>query len=100
MVSQGQTLFTTNWWVVTFPGLAILVTAFAFNFLGEGLRTALDPEAGAAMIGVRDLKVRYGDGVVARVPELDVRRGRCVGDRGGERLGQVDDALALLGLTG
>ncbi|GAA2356171.1 ABC transporter permease [Nonomuraea africana] len=43
MVQQGQTLFTTNWWVVTFPGLAILVTAFAFNVLGEGLRSALDP---------------------------------------------------------
>ncbi|GAA1672310.1 ABC transporter permease [Nonomuraea sp. NPDC048882] len=43
MVQQGQTLFTTNWWVVTFPGLAILVTAFAFNVLGEGLRNALDP---------------------------------------------------------
>jgi peptide/nickel transport system permease protein len=43
MVEQGQTLFTTNWWVVTFPGLAILVTAFAFNVLGEGLRNALDP---------------------------------------------------------
>ncbi|MET9341256.1 ABC transporter permease [Nonomuraea sp. NPDC003804] len=43
MVYQGQTLFTTNWWVVTFPGLAILLTAFAFNVLGEGLRGALDP---------------------------------------------------------
>ncbi|WP_043630378.1 ABC transporter permease [Nonomuraea candida] len=43
MVQQGQTLFSTNWWVVTFPGLAILVTAFAFNVLGEGLRNALDP---------------------------------------------------------
>ncbi|GAA4629119.1 ABC transporter permease [Actinoallomurus vinaceus] len=43
MVQQGQSLFTTNWWVVTFPGLAIVVTAFCFNVLGEGLRAALDP---------------------------------------------------------
>jgi peptide/nickel transport system permease protein len=43
MIEQGQSLFTTKWWVVTFPGLAILVTAFAFNVLGEGLRAALDP---------------------------------------------------------
>ncbi|GII93899.1 ABC transporter permease [Sinosporangium siamense] len=43
MVQQGQSLFTTDWWVVTFPGLAILVTAFSFNVLGEGLRAALDP---------------------------------------------------------
>ncbi|MBN9608241.1 MAG: D-ala-D-ala transporter subunit [Actinobacteria bacterium 69-20] len=45
MVEQGQSLFTTDWWVVTFPGLAILVTAFAFNVLGEGLRAALDPRS-------------------------------------------------------
>jgi peptide/nickel transport system permease protein len=43
MVQQGQNLFTTNWWVVTFPGLAIVITAFCFNVLGEGLRAALDP---------------------------------------------------------
>ncbi|WP_283138091.1 ABC transporter permease [Rhizohabitans arisaemae] len=43
MVEQGQALFTTDWWVVTFPGLAILITAFAFNTLGEGLRSILDP---------------------------------------------------------
>jgi peptide/nickel transport system permease protein len=43
MVSEGQTYFTTNWWVVTFPGLAILLTAFAFNLLGDGLRDLLDP---------------------------------------------------------
>jgi len=43
MVSQGQSLFTTNWWVVTFPGAAILVTALGFNLLGDGLRTLLDP---------------------------------------------------------
>ena len=45
MVAEGQSLFTTNWWVVTFPGLAILLTAFAFNVLGEGLRSALDPRS-------------------------------------------------------
>ena len=43
MISQGQTLFATDWWVVTFPGLAILITALAFNLLGDGLRTVLDP---------------------------------------------------------
>jgi peptide/nickel transport system permease protein len=43
MVSEGQSYFTTDWWVVTFPGLAILITAFAFNLLGDGLRDLLDP---------------------------------------------------------
>ena len=43
MVSQGQSFFTTHWWLVTFPGLAILLTAVAFNLLGDGLRDVLDP---------------------------------------------------------
>jgi peptide/nickel transport system permease protein len=43
MVSEGQVYFTTNWWLVTFPGLAILFTALAFNMLGDGLRDRLDP---------------------------------------------------------
>ena len=43
MVAEGENYFTTAWWVVTFPGLAILLTALAFNLLGDGLRDALDP---------------------------------------------------------
>jgi ABC-type dipeptide/oligopeptide/nickel transport system permease subunit len=31
-------------WLVFMPGLAILLTALAFNFLGDGLRDALDPK--------------------------------------------------------
>lgn len=43
MIQQGQTLFMTNWWVIGAPGLAILATGFAFNMLGEGLRTGFAP---------------------------------------------------------
>ena len=43
MVSQGQSYFTTQWWLVTFPGAAILLTGVAFNLLGDGLRDILDP---------------------------------------------------------
>jgi peptide/nickel transport system permease protein len=43
LVSQGQSYFTTQWWLVTFPGAAILVAALAFNLLGDGLREVLDP---------------------------------------------------------
>ena len=32
------------WWVITFPGLCILVTVLAFNLMGDGLRDALDPK--------------------------------------------------------
>jgi len=44
MVAEGQNYFLTAWWVVTFPGLAILVTAFAFTLLGDGLRDLMDPK--------------------------------------------------------
>jgi peptide/nickel transport system permease protein len=43
MVNEGQGYFSTQWWAVTFPGLAILFTALAFNLLGDGLRDRLDP---------------------------------------------------------
>ena len=34
---------TIYWWLVVFPGLALALTLFALNFLGDGLRDALDP---------------------------------------------------------
>jgi peptide/nickel transport system permease protein len=44
MVAEGQDYFLTSWWVVTFPGIAILGTAFAFTLLGDGLRDLMDPK--------------------------------------------------------
>jgi peptide/nickel transport system permease protein len=43
MVNQGEAYFQTQWWLVTFPGVAILLAAVAFNLVGDGLRDALDP---------------------------------------------------------
>jgi oligopeptide transport system permease protein len=40
---QVITPIKTFWWVVVFPGLALALTLFALNFLGDGLRDALDP---------------------------------------------------------
>jgi peptide/nickel transport system permease protein len=42
MVSEGTPYFQTQWWLVTFPGLAILITALGFNLLGDGLWDRLD----------------------------------------------------------
>jgi peptide/nickel transport system permease protein len=42
MVSAGRELLV-QWWVATFPGLAIFLTVIAFNFLGDGIRDMLDP---------------------------------------------------------
>jgi peptide/nickel transport system permease protein len=43
IVSQGAQYFGTQWWFVTFAGLAILFTAIAFNLIGDGIREMLDP---------------------------------------------------------
>ncbi|MDU2189449.1 MAG: dipeptide/oligopeptide/nickel ABC transporter permease/ATP-binding protein [Klebsiella pneumoniae] len=42
MISSGRTYMMECWWVVTIPGLAILINSLAFNFLGDGLRDILD----------------------------------------------------------
>jgi peptide/nickel transport system permease protein len=43
MLSQGRNYVDTAWWVVNFPGLAIMITVLGFNLLGDGLRDVLDP---------------------------------------------------------
>jgi len=45
MINIGRTFFLTHWWIVTFPGLAILIAVLAFNLTGDGLREILDPKA-------------------------------------------------------
>ncbi|GGA09715.1 ABC transporter permease subunit [Neptunicoccus cionae] len=44
MLAEAREFILRAWWVVTFPGLAILVTVLAINLLGDGLRDALDPK--------------------------------------------------------
>ena len=43
MVSQGKGYAYMCPWLILAPGLAILITVMAFNFLGDGLRDAIDP---------------------------------------------------------
>ena len=44
MLAEAREFIQRTWWVVTFPGLAILVTVLAINLMGDGLRDALDPK--------------------------------------------------------
>ncbi|NLS02457.1 ABC transporter permease subunit [Rhizobium sp. P32RR-XVIII] len=44
MLAEAREFIQRAWWVVTFPGLAILVTVLAINLMGDGLRDALDPK--------------------------------------------------------
>jgi peptide/nickel transport system permease protein len=43
MLSEGRNFLQDAWWIVNFPGVAIMVTVLGFNLLGDGLRDVLDP---------------------------------------------------------
>ncbi len=44
MLAEAREFILRAWWVVTFPGVAILTTVLAVNLMGDGLRDALDPK--------------------------------------------------------
>ncbi len=44
MLAEAREFILRAWWVVTFPGLAILLTVLSINLMGDGLRDALDPK--------------------------------------------------------
>jgi peptide/nickel transport system permease protein/dipeptide transport system permease protein len=43
MIAEGRSMILRAWWVMTFPGIAILFSVLGFNLFGDGLRDALDP---------------------------------------------------------
>jgi peptide/nickel transport system permease protein len=43
LIADGETNGFDTWWLVTFPGLTIVLIALCVNFIGDGLRDALDP---------------------------------------------------------
>ena len=45
LLQDARTTMTEQWWLAVFPGLMIVITALCVNFLGDGLRDALDPKA-------------------------------------------------------
>lgn len=51
MVSQGREYLRGSWWVGVFPGIAIMMTVFGFNLLGDGIRDALDTRVRIAAKG-------------------------------------------------
>jgi peptide/nickel transport system permease protein len=48
MLSDGRVYLSTAWWIATFPGIAIMITALGINILGDWLRDTLDPRLGRA----------------------------------------------------
>lgn len=47
MINEGRDYFPSDWWVSTFPGMAIFVMVFSWNLLGDGVRDLLDPRGKA-----------------------------------------------------
>jgi ABC-type dipeptide/oligopeptide/nickel transport system permease subunit len=43
MISDATPNFATQWWYMLFPGIALLLTVLAFNFVGDAVQDALDP---------------------------------------------------------
>jgi peptide/nickel transport system permease protein len=46
MVADGRVVIFDQWWISTFPGLAIFLAVLGFNLVGDALRDVLDPRAG------------------------------------------------------
>jgi peptide/nickel transport system permease protein len=45
MINDGRGYFPGEWWIATFPGIAIFIVVFSWNLLGDGLRDILDPRS-------------------------------------------------------
>ncbi len=43
MLTEGRDYLRDAWWISTFPGIAVMITVFGVNLLGDGLRDVLDP---------------------------------------------------------
>ncbi|MBU1195697.1 MAG: ABC transporter permease [Proteobacteria bacterium] len=44
MLAEGRQYISYAWWLVTFPGIAIIIAVLGFNLTGDWLRTVLDPK--------------------------------------------------------
>lgn len=45
LASEGASMIDTAWWLILFPGITLTITLLSFNYLGDGLRDALDPKS-------------------------------------------------------
>ena len=52
MLNDARPYIRDGWWLITFPGIAIIITVLGFNLLGDGLRDVLDPRQRTLMAGV------------------------------------------------
>jgi peptide/nickel transport system permease protein len=43
MIADATANFVEEWWYMLFPGIALLLTVLAFNFVGDAMQDALNP---------------------------------------------------------
>ncbi|WP_326829917.1 dipeptide/oligopeptide/nickel ABC transporter permease/ATP-binding protein [Streptosporangium sp. NBC_01810] len=123
LIANAQSAVSTRPWLFYSPGVVILLIALSINFIGDGLRDALDPAhtrgprrrrylaqpaqrtdviPDEVLLSIRDLRVVFaadgGDVPAVRRLDLDLRRGEVVGLVGESGSGKSVSAAAIMGL--
>ncbi|MEV7010569.1 dipeptide/oligopeptide/nickel ABC transporter permease/ATP-binding protein [Streptosporangium sp. NPDC051022] len=123
LIANAQSAVGTRPWLFYSPGVVILLIALSINFVGDGLRDALDPAQtrgprrrrylarparrtdatpDEVLLSIRDLKVVFaadgGDVPAVRRLDLDLSRGEVVGLVGESGSGKSVSAAAIMGL--
>ncbi len=108
MLADAREFVLRAWWVVTFPGLIILVTVLAFNLVGDGLRDAPRPQAEAVrrpmpLLDIQNLSVAFpsAGGTLRAVDgvSLTLEEGEVLGVVGESGSGKSVTMMALMGLV-
>ncbi len=108
MLASARDYIERAWWVVSLPGLTILLSVLAINLMGDGLRDALDPklknaaeEIPMSLLEIKNLNVRFGDKTAVPVVDgldISVDKGEVLAIVGESGSGKSVTMMALMGL--